>query len=74
MKHEKKFIPQEQQHVSETQSRQTAAREFASVEELLRYDAKQTIVPPEVARRLNQSLQNEPASARSWWRRWLDWS
>lgn len=70
MKHEKKFS-QEQQQVSETQSRQTAVREFASVEELLRHDAKQTSVPPAIAQRLNRSLQNEPCPPRSWWRRWL---
>jgi hypothetical protein len=43
------------------------------VEEVLRYDAKQTNVPPEIAQRLGQSLQNEPRPARSWWRRWLGW-
>jgi len=73
MKHQKKFTAQEQQQVSETQSRQTAAREFGSVEELLRYDAKQTNVPPAIAQRLNQSLRNEPCPARPWWRRWLGW-
>ena len=70
MKHEKKFS-QEQQHVSETQSRQTTAREFASVEELLRFDAKQTSVPPAIAERLGRSLQNESCPPRSWWRRWI---
>jgi len=48
MKHEKKFTQQEQQ-ASEVQSRQTTEREFASVEELLRYDAEQTTVPAEIA-------------------------
>jgi len=72
MKQQKKFESQEQQQVSETQSQQkTAAREFGSVEELLRYDAKQTNVPPEIAQRLGRSLQNEPRPARSWWRRWF---
>jgi hypothetical protein len=70
MKHEKKFS-QEQQQVSETQSRQTTAREFASVEELLRFDAKQTSVPPAIAERLGRALQNESCPPRSWWRRWL---
>jgi len=71
MKYQKKFAAQEQQQVSEVQTQQTAEREFASVEELLRYDAKQTAVPPEVARRLGRSLQNEPCASRPWWRRWL---
>ena len=69
MKHEKKFIPQEQQQqVSETQSRQTAGREFSSVEELLRFDAAQTAVPPEIARRLQKSAANMPPPARPWWK------
>ena len=69
MKHEKKFISQEQQQqVSETQSRQTAGREFSSVEELLRFDAAQTTVPPEIARRLQKSAANMPQPARPWWK------
>jgi hypothetical protein len=71
MKHRKKFASQEQQQVSEAQSQQTAEREFASVEELLRYDAQQTELPAEVARRLNRSLPRAPGAPRSWWRRWL---
>lgn len=72
MKHEKKFRQEEQ--VSETQSQsQTSrtAREFATPEEMLRYDAKQTAVPPRVAERLSQSLQNEPNTLRPWWKRWF---
>jgi hypothetical protein len=71
MKHQKKFESQEQQQVSEVQSQQTSAREFASAEELLRYDAKQTKVPPAIAQRLGRSLQHEPRPARSWWKRWF---
>jgi hypothetical protein len=69
MKHEKKFSSQEQQ-VSETQSRQaTEAREFTSVEELLRFDAGQTIVPPAIADRLQKSAaQINPPAARPWWK------
>jgi hypothetical protein len=68
MKHEKKFSSQEQQ-VSETQSRQTTAREFASVEELLRFDAGQTTVPPAIADRLQKSAaQINPPAARPWWK------
>lgn len=70
MKHEKKFS-QEEQQISETQSRQTTAREFASVEELLRFDAKQTPVPRSISERLNRSLQSESAPPRSWWQRWF---
>jgi hypothetical protein len=68
MKHEKKFSSQEQQ-VSETQSRQTTAREFASVEELIRFDARQIIVPRAIAQRLQRSAaQINPASSRPWWK------
>jgi hypothetical protein len=72
MKYEKKFRPQEQ--VSETQSQSQAnqtIREFASPEEMLRFDAKQTLVPPGVAQRLSRSLQNEPQPQRPWWKRWF---
>ena len=67
MKHEKKFSSQEQQ-ISETQSQQTAVREFTSAEEMLRFDAKQTTVPPAIAQRLGQSLQNESRPPRPWWK------
>lgn len=44
--------------------------EFATPEELLRHDAAQTPVPPEVADRLRASLDAEPATKpASWWRR-----
>lgn len=74
MRHEKKFRQQEQ--ASETQSQSQAhgtIREFASPEEMLRFDAKQTQVPPLVAQRLSHSLQNEPGTfaPRPWWKRWF---
>jgi hypothetical protein len=71
MKQQKTYTPQEQQQASEAQSRQTVAREFASVEEMLRYDAKQARVPLGVTHRLNQTLRNEASPGRPWWRRWL---
>ena len=72
MKQEKKLSSHEQQ-VSEVQSGQTrqTIREFASPDELLRFDRQQTMVPPEIAQRLGQSLQNEPRAPKPWWRRWL---
>lgn len=69
MKQKHKLTSQEQQQVSETQTQKTEGREFATPEELLRYDAAQTEVPPTVAERLDQSLQNEPKPARSLWQR-----
>ena len=72
MKQEKKFRQEEQ--VSETQSQSQTSqtvREFATPEEMLRFDAKQTQMPPRVAQRLSQSLQAEPNARRPWWKRWL---
>lgn len=69
MKQEKKLTPREQQQISETQSPQTVAREFPTTDELLRKDASQTEVPTAVAKRLDESIQREPAPARPWWRR-----
>lgn len=72
MKHEEKFRQEEQQQVSETQSQSQnheTIREFASPEEMLRFDAKQTNVPSQVAQRLSRSLQNEPRPLPSWWKR-----
>lgn len=64
---------EEQHHqVSEQQSLQPAVHEFSGAEELLRYDAQQTPVPPAIAQRLQQSISELPAPARqSWWRRLL---
>jgi hypothetical protein len=57
---------------AESQSAHTVAREFQSVEDLLRHDAAQTAVPPEIARRLSQSIAQSAAPRRSWWRRFTD--
>jgi hypothetical protein len=71
MKHEKKFLAHEQQ-TREThlhaESRQTI-HEFATPEEALRFDAKQTLVPDNMARRLSRSAQKLPR--RPWWKQWL---
>ena len=53
--------------VSAQETRKTL--EFGSVEDLLRHDALHTPVPPDIARRLSQSLRNEKVPARSWWHR-----
>ena len=71
MKRQTKLTSQEQQELSEAKSQQTVAREFATPEELLRFDASQTTVPPAVAERLMQSIQQVPTAARSWWRRFV---
>jgi len=69
MKQKHKLASEEQQQVSETQTQKTVGAEFATPEELLRHDAAQTEVPPTVAKRLDESLQNEPKRTRSLWRR-----
>jgi hypothetical protein len=71
MKQKHKLDSQEQQQVSETQTQKIKGREFATPEELLRYDAAQTEVPPTVAKRLGDSLLREPKPARSLWRRFF---
>jgi hypothetical protein len=48
-----------------------SAREFATPEEILRCDAGQTVVPPQVLERLRDSLAREPQPQRPWWKRWF---
>ncbi|HYV28188.1 MAG TPA: hypothetical protein VFA77_11680 [Candidatus Eisenbacteria bacterium] len=74
MKHQSKHIPleQEQQGGIEQRTQNQSVHEFASVEEMLRYDAAQTKVPSAIATRLQESaVKKPPPPARSWWRRWL---
>lgn len=69
MKQKHKLTSQEQQQVSETHTQRTEAREFATAEELLRHDAAQTDVPPAIAQRLAESIQQEPKATKSFWQR-----
>jgi hypothetical protein len=56
------------QHATKSES----AADFATPEALLRHDAAQTAVPPEVAARLRDSLAGDPPPPpASWWRRLL---
>jgi hypothetical protein len=62
----------EEHHQAHTQqqAQQTAALEFATVEELLRHDSLHTPVPPAIEQRLQASLNQLPRSPRRpWWRR-----
>ena len=72
MKRQTKQNTEAQENLSQAQQQQSTSREFTSEEELLRYDAAQTPVPPAVAERLSHSIQNLPKPATSWWRRLLD--
>jgi hypothetical protein len=74
MKHEKRLSSEQkaetqEQALNQQQTQQQAAREFGSVDELLRHDALHTPVPPTVAARLQGSINREPGATRSWWRR-----
>ncbi len=60
---------QEQEQLSHAQTQQTAAREFASAEEALREDIRQTVVPPAVEHRLSKSIEKLPKPERPWWKR-----
>jgi hypothetical protein len=72
MKHQSKLSEeQQQQQAAEQQTQQPAAREFATAEELLRYDAAHTTVPPGIARRLQKSAGDLPAPRTNWWRKFF---
>ncbi len=71
MKRQTRLTPQEQgqQALSQQQNQQQAVTEFASVEGMLRHDAEHTLVPPSIARRLQESISQMPR--RSWLRRFF---
>ena len=77
MKHHSKFSPQtrhtEKERTEAThQVQHQAQREFASAEELLRFDSAQTAVPPQIEERLKQSSgQLPPPPRRAWWQQLL---
>lgn len=71
MKHQSK-LSQEQQHIAEHQAAQQTGREFASAEEVLRHDATQTTVPPEIAERLKRSTANLPPQKGGWFKRFFN--
>jgi hypothetical protein len=70
-----KLQQQQKEETAEVQAQkqQAVARGFASVEEMLRFDALQNPVPESVKTRLTESVQKEPrpVQPRSWWRRLL---
>ena len=72
MKHQTKLSQeQQQQNAAGHQTQQPAAREFANAEELLRYDAAHTAVPPAIAERLKKSTGKLPRPKPAWWKRLL---
>ena len=68
MKQRSKFS-QEQQQNAAGEIRQQAVPEFATSDELLRFDASQTAVPPQIAERLKQSAAGPPPPPRPWWKK-----
>jgi len=70
MKHQSKFSEeQKQQPAAEQQTQSASAREFATVEEALRYDAAHTTVPPAIGERLQKSTADLPKPKTGWWRK-----
>jgi hypothetical protein len=66
MKRQSKLTAREEQNLSEKISQQHAAREFSSVEDMLRHDALHTPVPPNIAFRLRKSIAGLPSSKPGW--------
>jgi hypothetical protein len=61
-------LSQKQEHVAEQTAHMHAAEEFSNSDELLRFDAAQITVPPEIAQRLQKSAAQIPPPPRSWWK------
>ncbi len=71
MKQQSKLNPeQQQQQAAEQQARRQPALEFATAEELLRYDLQHTAVPDGIAQRLQKSAGDLPPRPKpAWWKR-----
>jgi hypothetical protein len=62
-------LSQSQESVAEQQTQAQAAKEFANSDELLRFDATHTSVPPEIEQRLQKSAASlPPPPRRAWWK------
>lgn len=67
MKQQSKLSSEQQPHTEAHQSL-AAGQDFSSVDELLRFDAAQTIVPPKVTQRLQKSANRlAPAAPPAGW-------
>jgi hypothetical protein len=72
MKQQTKLSQEQQQQATEHQTQQQpAALKFSNTEELLRYDAEHTPVPPAIAQRLKKSTGALPQPKAAWWKRLL---
>ena len=68
-----KLRQQQQQEEQSTQlhaqQEKQTAQQFGSPEEMIRFDSAQTPAPGSIAERLKESIAQEPAPPKSWWRR-----
>ena len=62
-------LTQKPESVVEQHSQPQAAMEFGSSDELLRFDAAQTTLPPEIAERLKHSATKITPSKAGWFKR-----
>ena len=60
-------LSQEQQQAAAHQSQQPAGQEFAGADELLRFDAAQTAVPPQIGEKLKRSTSQTAPPPRTGW-------
>jgi len=69
MKQQSKFS-ENQEHLAAAQTQAQVPKEFASSDELLRFDAAHTTVPPEIGARLKKTSAGiATPPPRPWWRR-----
>jgi hypothetical protein len=68
LRHEQQSESEGEGASKENQTEQNA-KEFATVDDLLRFDSEQNPAPPEIAERLNRSIGAEPKPSRSWFKR-----
>jgi hypothetical protein len=68
MKRHTRFTSKEQS-AAESQTHQTPSHEFSSVEDMLRHDANQVVVPPRVAHRIEESTRKLAVEKPAWWKR-----
>ncbi|MDX1952919.1 MAG: hypothetical protein SFY81_12120 [Verrucomicrobiota bacterium] len=64
-----KFRHDQDNQAQANSSSQALQQQFATPEEALQFDARQTTVPREVAERLNESISQEPKQPDTWWKR-----
>ena len=70
MNQQKKFNSgEEHEHIVQGQTTRNAVQEFATVDDLLKYDAAHTAAPAAIEQRLKKSSADFPQPSRPWWKR-----